>query len=64
MLLPVIYVLAVSVVGESPDNMRFKFFLEPSLYVLVTCQVLRALRSAIVAGKALAIRGSQRQRAM
>jgi hypothetical protein len=64
MALPVIYVLAVSVVGESPDNMRFKFFLEPSLYVLVTCQVLRALRSAIVAGKALAIRGSQRQRAM
>ena len=64
MLLPVIYVLAVSVVGESPDNMRFKFFLEPSLYVLVTCQVLRALRSAIVAGKALAIRGSQLQRAM
>ena len=49
--------------GESPDNMRFKFFLEPSLYVLVTGQICRALRSAIVASKALAIHWSQRPQA-
>jgi hypothetical protein len=63
MLLPVMYVFGISVLGESPDNMRFKFFLEPSLYVLVTGQICRALRSAIVARRALAIHWSQRPQA-
>jgi hypothetical protein len=32
-LLPVAYVFAVSVTAEHGENMRFKFFLEPALYV-------------------------------
>ena len=32
-LLPVAYLFAVSVTAEHGENMRFKFFLEPALFV-------------------------------
>jgi hypothetical protein len=36
--LPVVYVFLVSVMAERGENMRFKFFLEPTFYVLVASQ--------------------------
>ena len=35
---PCAYVLAIGVVGERGENMRFKVFLEPSIWVLLTVQ--------------------------
>ena len=36
--LPAGYVLAVSVLFEGGENMRFKFFLEPALFVFLAAQ--------------------------
>jgi hypothetical protein len=36
--LPVAYVFAVSVLFEGGENMRFKFFLEPALFVFLAAQ--------------------------
>ena len=49
LLFPVAYVLVVSVVGEHGENIRFKFFLEPALYVLIAAQLQRLARRAFVA---------------
>jgi hypothetical protein len=55
-LLPVAYVLAVSIVGERGENIRFKFFVEPTLFVLVAAQLHRVARqgAALVTGAATA----------
>lgn len=43
--LPVLYVVAVSVLFEKGENMRFKYFIEPVLFVLLCAQARRlALR--------------------
>lgn len=44
-LLPVLFVFAVSVLFEKGENMRFKFFLEPSLYVFMVSQLYPLVRS-------------------
>ncbi len=44
--LPVGYVFAVSVLFEGGENMRFKFFLEPALYVFLAAQGAAALQRA------------------
>jgi hypothetical protein len=49
LLLPVAYVLVVSVAGERGENLRLKFFLEPALYVLVATQLHRLAQRAFVA---------------
>ena len=36
--LPAAFVFAVSVFGEWGENMRFKFFLEPVLFVFIVAQ--------------------------
>jgi hypothetical protein len=41
---PCAYVLAVGVVGERGENMRFKVFLEPSIWVLLAVQSWFAIR--------------------
>ena len=46
--LPFAYVLLVSVIGERGENMRFKFFLEPSLYVLLATQLHRVARQVLI----------------
>jgi hypothetical protein len=48
LLLPVAYVLGVSVLGERGENIRFKFFLEPALWVLVLAQLHRVVRQALL----------------
>jgi hypothetical protein len=53
-LLPAAYVLAASVLGERGENMRFKFFLEPSLYVLVVTQGYRVASWAVARATAFA----------
>ena len=58
LLLPFVYVLAVSIVGERGENARFKFFVEPALYVLVVVQLYRVVRQ----GFALATGGASRRR--
>jgi hypothetical protein len=35
MLLPLMYIVLVSVVCEKGENMRFKFFVEPAAYVFI-----------------------------
>jgi hypothetical protein len=65
-LLPVAYVLVASIVGERGENTRFKFFLEPTLYVLIAAQLHRMVRqgAALVAGAATArAAGAARRRA-
>jgi len=62
LLLPALYVLAVSVLGERGENMRFKFFLEPSLYVLVATQGYRVASRAFATAKTIATRGRRQQR--
>ena len=49
LLLPVAYVLAVSILGERGENIRFKFFLEPALWVLVLAQLHRVVLAPVVA---------------
>ena len=44
--LPVAYVFAVSVLFEGGENMRFKFFLEPALFVFLAAQAA-ALAAAL-----------------
>lgn len=61
LLLPALYVFVACVLGERGENMRFKFFLEPSLYVLVATQGYRAASHALARAKAIATRGRQRQ---
>jgi hypothetical protein len=39
--LPVLYVFAATVLFESGENMRYKFFLEPALFVFVAAQAYR-----------------------
>jgi hypothetical protein len=56
LLLPVAYVFGVSVLGERGENIRFKFFLEPALWVLVLTQFHRVVRQAFVLATALARR--------
>jgi hypothetical protein len=41
--LPVLYVVAVTTVFESGENMRYKFFVEPVLFVLIFTQAVRLL---------------------
>jgi hypothetical protein len=41
--LPALYVVAVTMVFESGENMRYKFFVEPLLFVLVFTQAARLL---------------------
>ncbi len=48
LLLPVGYVLGVSILGERGENIRFKFFLEPALCVLVLTQLHRGVRQILV----------------
>jgi hypothetical protein len=42
--LPVVFVSAVCVVFERGENMRFKFFVEPVLYVFLVAQAVAAVR--------------------
>jgi hypothetical protein len=44
MALPALYVAAVSIVFESGENMRYRFFLEPVCFVFLALQGLGALR--------------------
>jgi hypothetical protein len=37
--LPVLFVFAASVMFERGENMRFKFFVEPVLYVFIVSQL-------------------------
>jgi hypothetical protein len=53
LLLPALYVFAVAVLGDRGENMRFKFFLEPSLYVLVVVQSYRVARWMLAQAKEL-----------
>ncbi len=43
LLLPALYVVTVTMVFESGENMRYKFFVEPVLFVLVFTQAVRLL---------------------
>lgn len=43
--LPALYVAAVSIVFESGENMRYRFFLEPVCFVFLALQGVGALRS-------------------
>lgn len=42
LMLPAAFVFVVSVFGEWGENMRFKFFLEPVLFVFIAAQLYRA----------------------
>lgn len=53
--LPVGYVFAVSVLFEGGENMRFKFFLEPALFVFLAAQAA-ALPDAVQRVRRLALR--------
>jgi hypothetical protein len=48
--LPLLYVAAVCVVFEKDDNLRYKFFVEPVLYVFLVAQALRLGRTVRTAG--------------
>ena len=66
LLLPVAYVLGVSILGERGENIRFKFFLEPTLYVLLVAQLHRVVRRvSVLATGAVTARaaGAARRRA-
>src|SRR5262249_14684222 len=52
-LLPVAYVFVISVTAERGENMRFKFFLEPAIYVWWPAQVLLAARALAVRARRL-----------
>jgi hypothetical protein len=44
--LPILYVVSVSILFERQDNMRYRYFIEPVLYILVVasaCEVVRRL---------------------
>jgi hypothetical protein len=53
--LPAAYVFAVSVLFEGGENMRFKFFLEPAIYVFLAAQAA-ALPSALQRVRRLGLR--------
>lgn len=42
--LPVVYVIAISIAGERGENQRFKFFVEPVLFVFVATSLFHARR--------------------
>jgi hypothetical protein len=51
--LPIVYVAAVSIAFERNENMRYKFFVEPALMVLIVSQAAaaaRALRRRAISG--------------
>jgi hypothetical protein len=51
MVTPAIYIAVVSIVFESGENMRFRFFLEPALWIFVVTQFTSVLkRRAPLAG--------------
>jgi len=45
LLLPVLYVAVVSILADVGENMRFKFFLEPVLFLFIVIQLSRVRRS-------------------
>jgi hypothetical protein len=45
--LPILYVFAVTVVFEGGENMRYKFFVEPTVCVLLLVQAYRAVEVAL-----------------
>jgi hypothetical protein len=52
-LLPVAYVFVISVTAERGENMRFKFFLEPAIYVWWTAEVFLAARALLIRAQRL-----------
>ena len=46
LMLPGLYVFLASVLLDKGENMRFKFFLEPVMFVLVVSQLYFVLRMA------------------
>ena len=42
--LPVVFVAAVSIVFEKGENVRFRFFIEPVLFVFLCAEAARAVR--------------------
>jgi hypothetical protein len=42
--LPALYVAAVTIAFESGENMRYRYFLEPAMIVLVSAQAFGARR--------------------
>jgi uncharacterized protein YjeT (DUF2065 family) len=52
-LLPVAYVFVVSVTAERGENMRFKFFLEPAIYVWWTSEIFLAGRGVMTSARRL-----------
>jgi hypothetical protein len=50
--LPTLYVLAITNLFESGENMRYKFFVEPVLWIFIWTQAAAALRALSTRGRA------------